>query len=471
MAAGRESVMPLRLRYAAATFVLLALVLAPLAGGKNPPAPDKRCAVGHALRSAGQAEAARKEYVRLLRANPSTPCAVEGLGLLAAKPPGDCAYANALLQLGRLADAEAEFKKVIAIDPQLPCARTGGLVKINKLRCDIADKLADRGAEDEARKLYESALTGSPKSCASIGLASLSKSKWHEDVISVGEDAGKVLSASLLFGGLLVIGLVLLRRPVTRPVSRWHRVPEFCRRPRLRLEKFDNASGDSGADAGFTALVRSALLRLSRDSASASSFSFEGVSGTEGLAGAIATLGGGLDPLKTANAVVSALQHADPRSRYALTGTLLKQDGAYRVAQTLDERGRTVAAQMLAGQALSTPTQPSGSSPTTQAPPRYDALATATAAWARYHIVERETERPPNVHDAGSYGLMMAARDARLQGDAQSARLLLSVAIDLDPVNAQAWLELAIATALAGDPAQGVSYTLYAAALIEAESP
>src|SRR4051812_25911747 len=111
-----------------AAVCLCALSLAPAEA-----LPPDSCGVPDALRAAGESERARKDYVRLLRQDPTLQCAQSGLALINSPAPSNageegqqlCDRGDSLRAVHRDADAVAAYKSALEKDPELPCAIEG----------------------------------------------------------------------------------------------------------------------------------------------------------------------------------------------------------------------------------------------------------------------------------------------------------------------------------------------------------
>ncbi|MDQ4042156.1 MAG: hypothetical protein M3141_10480, partial [Actinomycetota bacterium] len=89
------------------------------------------CVLADALREAGAAKPATREYVALLRRDPALDCAKRGLAEINRPPPDTaardarrlCARGDAYRAVHREADALAAYKSALEKNPAARCAR------------------------------------------------------------------------------------------------------------------------------------------------------------------------------------------------------------------------------------------------------------------------------------------------------------------------------------------------------------
>jgi len=365
------------------------------------------------LRVSGVEDAARAAYIGLLVQDPTEPCALAGIKALdAPKPPtgASCAAADALRDLGYDDEAKAAYVKVLEAGGTSQCAKDG------------LDELKSRG----------------------------------DRLIAWTEHVGKVFVALLFLIGIAVAVAVTFsywaRRSERRPAPEIRHLRFLV--PTLGLESFKRATSTETDGDAFSAALREALA--TPQVSPGRPYSLNSVIATEGLGETIAKLGEAVAPLKALGAIVSVLQLAKPKASFAVHGTLRTLDSRIAATAFLEETGRSRQADTL------------------MAPPGLDepleAVAWAVAGWTQHAIQEVARGATPfQTHTSVSYGFLSAGARAEGLAKAEDARALYVHAIELDGLNGQARIALAI---LDGeDPEQGLKASdsaLLGASAIEA---
>lgn len=172
-----------------------------------------------------------------------------------------CAAADANRDKGELEKALHEYLDLLAADPSIPCAVDGAVGIERALRAEerLCKEGASLAASDQAaaaRRRYARALTRNPgSSCASKGLAPATGEKEEKGSVETAVDdlTNFWKLAGLIAASVLVpIALLLLLR------AWWQR-----RKPSLALEAFTDSAVEPKVGSGVTGLVEKRLNELS----------------------------------------------------------------------------------------------------------------------------------------------------------------------------------------------------------------
>lgn len=199
------------------------------------------CAVPDALLEAGEKEEARKAYVALLRREPATTCATEGLKVINAPQPvpqpPSCDAADEQFDTGDLEAARIAYEEV---GEDSECAATG-LAAVREVRrlCDQGDAHLALDRKDDALAAFKSALEKNPKaSCAKDGLEQVGPGLLARVSDAIPEFLIAIGLLLLCLSLLLLLGHV---RPVYGVFSGLPIVGQILR-PRLTLAALDDTA-------------------------------------------------------------------------------------------------------------------------------------------------------------------------------------------------------------------------------------
>jgi tetratricopeptide (TPR) repeat protein len=417
----------------AIAFVLMLAVspLSPRAGAQvsEPGGASNPCALGDALKEAGEAKGAKKAYVEVMEQNSSSACAAAGLKELNAPPKEDpkvdqCAVGDAYRSVDRDDDAIAAYKKALEEDPKSDCAKQG---------------LEAAGPNWFTRDIE--AVTGSiPTVLVAIGL--------------------------LLLLGYLVLALCRWRdfkQFLVRlgPVGRW---VKRLLRPRLTFTDFADGAVEGSPGGPLTARVKERLGRM-RDEALARAPEYDLDFGTprEDFADQVAenkTLKTALDSAgevseqtKMITALIGMFSVALPIRRFAVSGSLEPpaKSGA-ALTLMIGEEGRSEASTRLQG--------PADEKEDPKAKD-YMTLADPAAVWIQYEIACSLNGDDWSPTKAESQAVLREGLDLCRRENLEAARKAFEKAISLDHTNWGAYVSLAVAEArIGGNYAKSVARIL-----------
>ena len=450
---------------------VVALTLLAMAGAtavcaqaaKRAPRAPNRCVVAQGLVRARQPDAARREYIRVVKRFAAVRCAVEGLRTLNApkpkpKPAADCAAADALFEKGDLVAARKAYE---AMSPRPKCATSGiAAVKEVESLCDRGDVLQDAHREEDARKAFTSALEKNPRAaCPKDGVKDLSKGWLARLLDGFVSSLDEVLAfLGLLLGALFVFLLLGYIKPLRPLLLRMVGVRRLLG-PRLSLELDDAAAGGK-LGAPMEARIRETLQGFREralDDTPLGDYDLDIVPAAEQFAltiGRTSVLEQALkqareanDHMKLIGAVLDLLYAALPIQRFTLAG-VLEPPSTHTAAATLtlDADARLEAAAKLRGRPQS------GEAPDQE----YLDLSGPIAVWAQYEVVRvlKPTAVKPN--DGISNALLRQALDWAQAGDDKAATAGFEAAVAVNPENWGAQVLLAIDLATGA----GVDYDL-----------
>ena len=368
---------------------------------------DPRCAVPRALASAGQTDEAIKEYVALLKTQPSLPCAVEGLQSIA-----------------RASKAQKDASSEAAA----------------KAKCDAADELADADERAEAKKLYLEALkAGNP--CGRAGLDVLDETRsWTErwkDRLGDWTDLLGVLVTPLLVA-LLLGALVWIALTYVGPFRRhWRHVKVLGHplQPSIKVGTFEDASSSNHIGSSVGGVLSSALSELGRDQKrNRDDYRLDNATGAEGIESAVTALGDLSPHFKVVAGILTFVRQLARSARYELRGIVQAQrDTHCGLTVSLDRvRGGSSTSTLWDAEPATDPTS------------RMYYLAAVAAGWADFRLRQREQlERPEGFKSAESYGHFRAAVEAQKKEDLDAAISSYREALLVERRNVPALLNLA----------------------------
>lgn len=414
--------------------------------------PQNPCAVPDALVEAGEEDEARKEYVALLKAAPATTCASQGLKELNAPTPTadtpSCDDADDAFDAGDLEAARTEYER---IGRDQECAEAG-LAAIREVErwCRQGQAHLALEREEDATTAFRSALEKNPNAeCALAGLEELAPG-FIDEVADLTPEAllwlAVILLASLLLLAILgrsrEIYAFLLRDPILRPLIR----------PRLTISPLDDSALPAKVGASFAARMKERLQRFREealatgeeagdyelDFGSVDEDFAELVSQDSKVQTALSKLGGLSERTKVIGGLIDLLYTFLPGKKLAISGACEPPD-ANRAAATLllEEDSRLVASTELAGPNLAKAANAGD----------YLALADPAAVWAQYIVAQALSDGRVDADRAESYALLRKGLDYHLAGKAVEARAAYREALDHNPENWAARVNLAVTEA------------------------
>jgi tetratricopeptide (TPR) repeat protein len=439
-----------RMVFVATLLLSLLYSWSPVRGQERP----NPCAVPDALLEVGEKEEARKEYVALVKADPTTRCAIAALKVLNAPvPPSEpmsCREADEEFDQGDLDSARDEYEQLPA---GTECAATG-LAAIREV-----DRLCKRGEgyltldrEDDALASFKSALEKNPEAdCATAGL---------EDVRpSLLDRISAALPDVLWAVGLIVLLVfVVLLTGYFNPMYRFLSTVPVLRhllRPRLSLQTLDDSALGFKVGAPLTARIKERLRRFRAEALGAETpgtvgtdydLDFGGVdeefadlvSGSSSLQNSLGKLSGLSEHTKLVGGLVDLVYALLPIKRLSISGVCdpAAASGA-SASLTLERDARLLAAVTLTGPPL----------PKAPTAPDYLALADPAAVWAQYVVARSLTRDDVRPEEAESYALLREGLGYQLAGDDIQARIAYREAIELNAQNWAARVNLAVTEA------------------------
>ncbi len=419
----------------------IAVVLASPASSQNP------CAFPDALLEAGEKDAARKAYIAILKRDPQSSCASEGLAkanLPASTPttpapsptPYQCAAADDDLAAGRLKDAREGYRSLGSAE----CAKEG-LTTAQSVRrlCDQGKALEELDRRGDALTAFKSALEKSPKAeCAVSGVARLGDS-WFTRVTDAIPDfvegIGLTLAAILLLLFLILLtGYIPLVRRIPAAIPGVGKILA----PRLEFKPVDEGAIDWKVGASITARMKDKLQRF-RDEATggddlAHDLDFGSpdeefakiISDDPILEKTLKKLSELSDHTKQVAALLDLLYGLLPIRKLVITAALdppetTRVSGTFAL-ETGDRYSTSASLAVPVGGG-----QPSRLD--------YVALAEPAAVWAQFSVARVLARKRVDPEEAESYALVRRGLDHHLNGDYELALKAYSRAILLNPRN------------------------------------
>ncbi len=404
------------------------------------------CPVGAALARAGQPDEALKTYVGVIKLHPRSTCAPDGIKNLPKKtPPSECATAYALRKAKQSDPSRSAYVEVLKSNPASPCAPYG-LARLDEpaKSCALGDALRAAEQTDAAQTAYQAVLKADPESdCAHDGLKKLeAETTIPKHAANLLGDIGGALTTlvgwlALVLGSLALGILVLALWSRSRAKLLEVRWIDRLLAPRLRLRDIDNAGVDPAIGNGVMALEREYLARTTAEPAPSAGYELDQNAGQEDLTGVVQGIEGFGSYGKMVSSVLQLVTRALPRARFTASGTLQK-DGARGAGMTILLEG---AAKPLGVTLWSGPqedTAPNG------AADRYMSLAVPAAAWIDYQVREALGAKKPGITEsAQSYALLQGGIECQASGDRTAAARFYRAALEADPWNEAALLNLA----------------------------
>jgi tetratricopeptide (TPR) repeat protein len=327
--------------------------------------------------------------------------------------------------------------------------------------CAVGSALAAAHRDDDAIAAYKAALAKVPAAhCAAAGLQREAR-PWAGRVLDrIADAVPAVLEALALV--VIAVFLVLMLGYFRFASAALARLPLIGRllSPRLTLDAFDDAAaGTTKVGVPMAARIRERLGRF-RDEAlhedpSADELDFgtageefaDLVSGDSGLRNALDKARDLSAQTKVVAALLDVLYALLPIRRLSVTGVLDPPDrNGASLTLALQSGGRLETAASIAGPALS-------ADPTAT---DYLRLADPAAVWIQFEVARVLTRGVVSPNAAESYALVREGLDRHLGGDLDEARLAYEQALDLDPRNWAAAVNLTVALGRAGRYAAAV---------------
>lgn len=432
--------------------VVLALVVAGSLGaasavGSTGPARPASCAVSDALAGAGAAAEARAAYVALVPARATRGCAVRGLLRLTRAPRKRrlCENGDDQYDAGRLDAARRAYS---SLPPGTACADIG-LSAIRELaRLCVKGKVErDLGRESDATAAFAAALEKNPDArCARAGIAASRRPFWLKRWLDAfARWAPEALAALGIVLGASFLLLLLAYIPSVYRASVGWRVVGRILGPRLEVGKIAEPSSDITVGSALASRMKEFLRRF-HDESLGSSVDYDLDTGTAGeefaeivsgsgrLQNALEKVRDASDHTKLVAFIVDLLYAALPIPRFVASGVCDPSEvNAASATLMLENNGRLAAAVT-----LSTPAD--GSAPTAA---DYLDLAMPGAVWVQYEVARLlgSGEVAPGV--AESAALVREGLTLQQEGRATEARRAYEEAIEKNPRNWPAWVNLA----------------------------
>jgi tetratricopeptide (TPR) repeat protein len=349
------------------------------------------CASAEALVKAGEPKEARKEYIKVLNANPSSDCATEGLTKLnKPKPEASCAAADTAFKNGDLDLARTKYKEAGG-----KCGEAGvAAVAEVELLCAQAARYEELDRDDDAVTTYKKVLEKSPN--AGCVNEEVFDEAWVTSATDwVSDNWWRVLLALGLAGLILV---PLARAPAIN--RRLMRLPLVGRlfSPRLAFDPIDSDSVDPKAGTAlqgriaerlqaYNAAARATELSADElDQATPREEFADLVAADRGIRSAFTKVTESSDQAKFAGALFEFVLALLPRRKLGITAVLEPPATRVGASFSLDGDGRVLASTTLAGRELD---QAAVSAD-------YLELAEPAAVWIQY-----ETARAVNGGEVG----------------------------------------------------------------------
>jgi tetratricopeptide (TPR) repeat protein len=410
-----------------------------------------RCAVPDALLKAGEKEAARKDYVSLLRRDPATLCARRGLVMInrpePVQTPVSCRAADGAFEAGRLPDARRKYER---LGQDQKCAADGlAAVKEVARFCNLGRAYSDRKRKEDALTAYKAALAKNPKApCAIAGVPKESGPGWFfQGLDGISNEAPH----ALVFAAIVIVGLIVLLLPTRAPSLRRRlarrRGLGWLLSPRLTLAPVDDAAlGDNKVGTAISARIKERLQRFRDEARSHEESGYELdfgtgdeefadlVSDNAGLQNALGKVGDLSEHTKIAAALLQLLYATLPIHRLTIS-SVLDPPAASGASATLslEDGSRLAAAVTLSGPALPRPA----------AAPDYLRLSDPAATWVQHEVANRLRGREAEPDEALSYALVREGLDRHLAHDDAQAAVSYEEALVLYPKNWAAIVNLA----------------------------
>jgi tetratricopeptide (TPR) repeat protein len=429
-----------------------------------------QCAVADALLRVGEKQEARKAYLTLLKRDPTTRCAIEGLTVINARSPTpapvSCKAADRAFDSGNL-EAARELYDRLGVEQE--CAASG-LEEVRSVErlCGQGQAYLDVHRKDDALTAFRSALAKNPNAkCATDGVKKAKKTDphrlasfidgifgWAPRLLEIAGFVALVFFAILLFAYFGFVKRYLAELPIIGRILS----------PRLMLGPLDDeALSNSKVGAPMAARIKERLNHFRNEALAGEAPDYEldfGLAGerfaelVSGNAGGLQNALGKVSDVSTHTALVAALidllYAALPIHRLKLSGVL---DPAVAneasVTLSLEDGSRLGAAATLKGRRL-------GGEPTAR---DYLDLSQPVAVWVQYEVARIVSgDKVVEPGEAESYVLVREGIDRHLEGKEDEARTAFERALALHPQNWAALVNLAATEArLADDPDRAIA--------------
>ena len=410
------------------------------------------CELAVRLKEGGERALARKEYLRVLEADPTLTCAIDGLKEINAKKlvdPQPCVGADKEASDGDFLAARRKYEELAA---QGASCATGGLAAIEKVEalCVRGDAFAEAGDEATALTAYRDALKENPNAaCAKEGVDAGGGAGGVRDDLEDGiDDAIKAATAAVeVLAILALIGVVVLLLGHVPVLRRFIHALPWARTilsPRFAITALDDKGSGVEVGAAVTARMKQHLQQMQdqaltqaddydMDLAGTTERFVAQVSGDGRVQRALDAAGGISDHTKAVTAILDFVVALLPVTRFSVNGTL-EPPGPNGVGITvvleIDGviRGATRLQGPLAGD------QATGDD--------YLRLADAAAVWVQYEVAYALLRQPLAGGAAESYALTRKAIDLEGDGESELARAAFADAFSLDRRNWTARINL-----------------------------
>lgn len=400
-------------------FTVAVLAVSPfgfaLAAKDATPPPPPTCAKAEALGLVGEKAAARKVYAAVLEADPSSPCAREGLeelnGSSLHPAAADCVRGDAYLDLDRNDDAIKAFKAALEKNPQAPCATKG----------------LDQAGPGKLERRIDGIVASLPTVLEGLGLAALA------------------LFLLLLLGYIPILRVLIRKLPLLRRLIG----------PRLSIEVFEDEAVEGKPGAPIAARIKERLHRMREEAAGEEeeSYSLDFSTPREDFADLVSENGSLKTSLENASdvsdqtkivaAVLNFAYALLPIQRISISATMEPPDKSGPAATfLLEKNARLEAATTMRGPA------PATGDPTAA---DYSRLADPAAVWVQYEVARVLSSKVADDDAAEAYALVRKGLDYQLAGEWRKARASYLEAIALDRSGWGAYVNLAVADAWLGN--------------------
>jgi tetratricopeptide (TPR) repeat protein len=459
--------------------ILLPLLslLAPSPLDIAPSAQHATCSQAAALLAAGETTEARVSYLSVLKRNPASQCASAGLRRLHVAVLSECTLADQQFEAGHLAEARKLYDH---LGVSSKCGATGAARARTVLRrCAQGDAERDLDRSTEARKAYTSALASAPRApCAVNGLRVLPDHNRFVSTVSAVVVALPIVAELVGLMALLVLLLLLLAylSPVRKLYMRTPWLSSWIG-PRLGFDGFDDSALGDGEKWGkpLQARVQQELQALQERVVREQQpgYSLDGGSPLEEVVDIVSAKGGlkaALDNASQINeqtkilaAILDLLYAVLPIRRFNISGVIepMVQNHAPATV-SLESNGHLSAATRL-------------SQPVVNGAAKYEdyeALAGAAAVWIQFELARALRDGTFSANEAESFAFVRQAVEVthRVEPDYAQARVLYQRAIEVDPDNWLARVNLAAMEAMLGRHKAALAVTVSAIADIQSGS-
>lgn len=347
-------------------------------------------------------------------------------------PSATCEFAAAAVSAGQTEAASAAYLEVLKRDPASACALDGlrGLRAQPTNPCAVADRLAGAGAKDSAIEVLKDAVKKGDTACAPAKLEALTGKDWWDRTAELLKVIGAVLGVVVI--PLALAYLFLVYCPIRRVRDRVRRRVRAMRSPQVTVGPFpDSASGQKLADV-FPVLV-SKQLATSPDRDDLSLRIVDKFQEIETVLKQLEDLTAAAKPV---TAVTRLIDAAVPAPRWNLSGPL----------RVFDPAAAAVTAQIKDGPVLRATETFSGL--VTKGDPKphdFEPLAVPLAAWLVHTVAaDRRKRSDPCTPSttATSYAWLCAGVDAHERDQLEVAELYYQRAVQADPNHFLAWIAL-----------------------------